>query len=184
MGAAHGRDEPSPWVQRFACLVRPGGRVLDVACGSGRHVRWLAAEGFRITGVDRDAAALVPLAAIAEAVVADIEAGPWPFGGRRFDAVVGTNYLWRPLWPALLASLEPGGVLIWETFARDHATIGRPANPDFLLAPGELLTVAAPMVVVAYEDGHEAARGARGERFVQRIAAVRPPAPGPHPLDR
>jgi len=104
-----------------------------------------------------------------EKVVADIEAGPWPFAGRRFDAVVVTNYLWRPLMPVLLDSLAPGGVLLYETFAHGNATVGKPSRPDFLLAPGELLDACAGLRVVAYEDGFLEAP----ERFVQRIAAVR-----------
>jgi len=173
---------PSTWVQRWSRLIRPGGTVLDVACGSGRHVRWLAAHGFRVTGIDRDAEALAPLAAVAETVVADIEGGPWPLPGRRFDAVVVTNYLWRPLVPALLACLADAGVLIHETFADGNASVGRPWNPDFLLKHGELLQLAAGLRIVAYEDGFLEAP----ERFVQRIAAVRegPPAglPARYPL--
>jgi SAM-dependent methyltransferase len=182
--AAHGGGAPSAWVRRFAALVRPGGSVLDVACGSGRHVRWLAAQGLRVTGVDRDAAALEALRDVAavEIVVADIEAGPWPFAGRRFDAVVVTNYLWRPLVPRLRDALAEGGLYLHETFAIGHERHGRPRNPDFLLQPGELLQHAAGLTVVAYEHGVEA----DGPRCVQRIAAVAPapgnpapPLPGP-----
>jgi len=166
---------PSRWVQRWSALVAPGASVLDVACGSGRHVRWFAERGARVSAVDRDAQAIAALRdgphAAAEVVVADIEAGPWPFAGRAFDAVVVTNYLWRALLPRIVASVGGGGVLIYETFTRDNASIGRPSNPDFLLEPGELLRAAAGLRVVAfaYEDGFEPAP----ERFVQRIAAVR-----------
>ena len=97
------RMSPSPWVERWAHLIAPGGSVLDVAAGSGRHTCWLAARGHAVTAVDRDAAAMAPLNGIAEVVVADIEAAPWPLTGRRFDAVVVTNYLWRPLLPTLTA---------------------------------------------------------------------------------
>jgi SAM-dependent methyltransferase len=156
-------------VQRWSHLVPPGATVLDVACGSGRHLRWFADRGCRVTGVDRDSAALAPLAAIAETVVADIEGGPWPFPGRRFDAVVVTNYLWRPLLPTLIASVGDSGVLLYETFADGNATVGKPSNPDFLLRPGELLQAVTPLRVIAYEDGFVDAP----PRFVQRIAAVR-----------
>jgi SAM-dependent methyltransferase len=173
-----GVDAPSPWVCRWAALIRPGGSVLDVACGSGRHLRWLATRGFRLTGVDRDAKAVEPLSAHGELIVADLEAAPWPLPGRRFDAVVVTNYLWRPLFPWLLEALAEGGALLYETFADGQQTIGRPARPEFLLRPGELLEHAAGLRVVAYEDGFVEAPG----RFVQRIAAVKPdPAAGPHP---
>jgi SAM-dependent methyltransferase len=175
--SGHASLAPSPWVQRWSTLVPAGGRVLDVACGSGRHLRWFAGRGCRVTGIDRDAAALAPLATLGETLVADIENGPWPLAGRRFDAVVVTNYLWRPLIPVLLDSVDDGGVLIWETFAVGNETVGKPSNPDFLLRPGELLAATAPLRVVAYEDGFldEPAR------FVQRIAAVRGGPPGGPP---
>jgi SAM-dependent methyltransferase len=162
---------PSPWVQRFAGLVRPGGSLLDLACGGGRHLRWLAAQGFAVTGVDRDATTLQPLSGLGELIVADLEGAPWPLPGRRFDAVVVTNYLWRPLVPQLLAALADGGVLIIETFADGQQHIGRPSRPDFLLRRGELLGWATGLTIVAYEDGFLEAP----ERFVQRIAAVREP---------
>ncbi|MEZ5608301.1 MAG: methyltransferase domain-containing protein [Burkholderiaceae bacterium] len=162
--------QPSAWVQRFSPLVPAGATVLDVACGSGRHWRWFAARGHPVTGVDRDAAALAAAPDVGERIVADIEGGPWPLAGRCFGAVVVTNYLWRPLLPTLVASVGTGGVLIYETFATGNASVGKPANPDFLLQPGELLQACQGLRVVAYEDGFLDAPA----RFVQRIAAVRP----------
>ena len=161
---------PSDWILRWAPLIRPGGTVLDLACGSGRHTRWLAARGFRPTGVDRDGEALAPLAELAETVVADIEGGPWPLPGRRFDAVLVTNYLWRPLFPALRAALADDGLLLYETFADGHQALGRPSRPDFLLQPGELLGLATGLQVVAYEAG----RLEDPPRIVQRLAALGP----------
>ena len=108
-----------------------------------------------------------------QAVVADIENGPWPFAGRRFDAVVVTNYLWRPLMPVLLDSLAPGGVLIYETFTQGNETVGKPSRPDFLLRPGELLDFCRHLRVVAFEDGFQEGLQGQAPRFVQRIAAVR-----------
>lgn len=168
---------PSDWVRRWAPLIRPGGKVLDLACGSGRHLRWLVQQGFDVTGVDRDAAALQPLRPLAETVVADLEHGPWPLPGRRFDAVVVTNYLWRPLWPQIRAALADGGLWLHETFADGQQTIGRPSRAEFLLQPGELLRAADGLRVLAYEDGFLDAP----PRFVQRIAAVAPGGPGPGP---
>lgn len=164
----HLNTEPSPWIRRWAHLIKPGGQVLDLACGSGRHLRWLAERGYSVCGVDRDAAAVQPLQSLGEIVVADLENGPWPLGDRQFDAVVVTNYLWRALLPALRRALAPGGVLLYETFADGQQTVGRPARAEFLLRSGELLQMAQGLHVVAYEDGFldEPAR------FVQRIAAI------------
>lgn len=169
----------SPWVRRWSHLVAPGAQVLDVACGRGRHIRWFAQRGCRVTGVDRDAAATEPLLALAEIIVADIEASPWPLPGRRFDAVVVTNYLWRELLPTLIESLASGGVLIYETFALGQHSVGKPSNPAFLLRPGELLAAAQGLRVVAYECGFLTPP----DRYVQRIAAVREPFDAP-PLTR
>ena len=182
-------DEPAPpsrWVQRWSHLVAPGASVLDVACGSGRHVCWFAQRGCRVTGVDRDGAALQALASIAECIDADIERGPWPLPGRRFDAVIVTNYLWRDLLPTLVASVAEGGVLIYETFASGNETVGKPSNPAFLLRPGELLEVARGLRIVSFEDGFDAGPNGSQPRFVQRIVAVRErptaAAPARHPL--
>jgi len=164
---------PSPWIARWAPLVSNGAVVLDVAAGGGRHCRLFAARGHRVVAVDRDVSALAGADA-AEIVPADLEDGsPWPLAGRRFGAVVVTNYLHRPLWPALLAALEPGGVLLYETFMIGNERFGKPSNPAFLLRDGELLDVArdGDLSVIAYEalmvsDPRPA--------MVQRIAARRP----------
>jgi len=172
----HGTENPSPWIVRFSHLVPAGGSVLDLACGRGRHLRWFAGRGHPVLGVDRDAEALAGLQGVGETLRADLEDGPWPLAGRRFDAVVVTNYLWRPLLPRILAAVAPGGVLLYETFAQGNETVGKPSRPDFLLAPGELLQACAGLRVVAYEDGFLE----EPPRFVQRIAAVRE-QPGPQP---
>ena len=177
MSHAHENQTPSEWVRRWSHLIpdRAGGaRVLDLACGHGRHSRWLMRHGHIVTAVDRDMQALAGLADLApwvRTLQADLENGPWPLAGREFEAVVVTNYLWRPLLPDILASLAPGGLLIYETFAHGNASVGKPSRPDFLLQPGELLQVCAGLLVIAYEDGFLN----HPERYVQRIAAVRAP---------
>jgi SAM-dependent methyltransferase len=159
-------------------LLAPEASVLDVACGAGRHMRWFAQHGHAVTGVDRSQDALSTAAAFGQTVLADIEDGPWPFVGRGFGAVVVTNYLWRPRMADIVASVAAGGVLLYETFAAGNETVGKPSRADFLLQPGELLAACSGLKVVAYEDGFLA----EPERFVQRIAAVRPaPAPSPTP---
>ena len=179
----HGNEPPSRWVQRWSHLIAPGGVVLDVACGGGRHARWFHQRNHPVVLVDKSQEAIYSIAIsvpTCEAVVADIESGPWPFSGRQFDAVVVTNYLWRPLMPLLLDSLAPGAVLIYETFTQGNETVGKPSRPDFLLQPGELLEVCRGLRVVAFEDGFQEGPQGQAPRFVQRIAAVReavsPPA--------
>ena len=171
----HHSSEPSGWVQRWQHLMPSGARVLDVACGSGRHMQWLNARGCRCTGIDRSAEALTEASRYGETLQADIEGGPWPLmqhgQPQQFDVVLVANYLWRPLFPVLLQSLAPGGLLLYETFAQGNETVGKPSRPDFLLQTGELLQLCHGLRIVAYEDGYLP----NPERFVQRIAAFRPP---------
>ncbi len=151
-----GPQEPSPWVLRFAGRVPQGGPVLDLACGMGRHARLFLTRGHPVTAIDRDLSGIADLAGAPglEAIEADLENGtPFPLAGRRFAAVVVTNYLYRPLFPALVAAVAPGGVLIYETFARGNEDFGRPRNPEHLAKPGDLLeAVRGRLRVVAYED--------------------------------
>ncbi len=166
-------EEPSAWVCRFAPHIRDGGSVLDVACGNGRHARYLAARGLMVLAADRDAAMLGTLDGVTgiRSRVADLEGAPWPFDGEFFDAVVVTRYLHRPLLPALVAALAPGGVLIYETFAVGNERYGRPRNPEFLLQSGELLElVRGRLRVVAYEDLYV---DAPKPALMQRICAIR-----------
>lgn len=165
---------PSPWVIRFASLIAEGGPVLDLACGSGRHTRYLWANGHSVVALDRNEEALEPLRILpgVEIVSADLENGnPWPLTGRRFAGVVVTNYLYRPLFPAIIDAIAKDGVLIYETFAVGNENFGKPSNPEFLLRPGELLDlVRGNMRVIAFEEGIiQAPRPA----VVQRICAVK-----------
>ena len=143
MTLAHASLAPSAWVRRWSALVPPGAACSTWPVARAGMCAGSPARGARVTALDRDAQALAPLRALTEPAVevieADIENAPWPLAGRRFDAVVVTNYLWRALLPTLVASVADGGVLIYETFARGNETVGRPSNPDFLLEPGELL---------------------------------------------
>lgn len=156
------RSEPvqaSKWVTRFAPLISRDGTVLDLASGRGRHTRYLRELGYRVVAIDRDASGLRDLANDdgVEIVEADLETERWPLEGRRFEGVVVTNYLYRPRLYALIESLNPGGILIYESFSQGHEKLGRPRNPDFLLRPAELLDVFAPhLSIIAYEYGIEA----------------------------
>ena len=167
----HGTEAPSLWIQRWAHLIAPTSRVLDLACGAGRHMHYLSSLGHSLLGVDLSDEALRAASAWGDTLAADIENGDWPLPNQQFGAVVVTHYLWRPLWPQILGAVESGGVLLYETFAQGHETVGRPARPEFLLQPGELLKVAAEggLRVIAYEDGFLESPA----RFMQRIVAVR-----------
>lgn len=170
----HLNDRPSPWVQRFVPQIARDGEILDLACGRGRHARWLAGEGWRVEAVDRDSAALAGLAGVAgvRVRVADLEHGAWPYAGRHFAGIVVTNYLHRPLLPLIEEALGEGGMLIYETFMVGNERFGRPSNPDFLLRPQELLEVAraAGLRVLAFEEGEVTTPK---PAMVQRIAALR-----------
>ena len=184
-------DVASPWIQRWSHLLKPRCSVLDVACGQGRHSQWFAARGHAVCAIDRTPPVHNPDPARIRYLAADIENQPWPLTHAaapalrldhaanqadhraatvaQFGAVIVTNYLWRPLFPTLLASLEPGGVLLYETFAEGNAFFGRPTRPDFLLRPGELLRQCNTLHIVAYEHGVTQSP----QKMVQRIAAIR-----------
>lgn len=189
---------PSPWIARFAPLIPAGGRVLDLACGGGRHARLLAGMGYRVEAVDRDADALANLVGVAGVTTrcTDLENGPWPYYADVFDGIVVSRYLWRPLFPQIFNALGEGGVLIYETFMEGQQFIvpprsqtqlaaprgvdvglgrpgtdcvGKPSNPAYLLRPGELLElVGKRFTVIAFEQGEIA-----WQQVVQRICVRR-----------
>ena len=175
----HGTEHVSPWVARWGHLVQPGSRVLDVACGAGRHTLHFLKQKCHVAGIDIAQSAIDSVANQLDGeervgcrlICADIENGPWPLPGEQFDAIVVTNYLWRALLPTLAQSIAEGGVLIYETFATGNETVGKPSRPDFLLKPGELLNFCTEhkLRVIAYEDGFSE----QPKRFMQRVVAVR-----------
>jgi len=169
------------WVQRYAPLVPAGGKVLDLACGNGRHARFFAARGHPVVAVDMDTRAVADLDGTPgfEILQADLESGSWPFAPGSMAAIVITNYLHRPHLARLAETLAPRGVVIIETFAAGNERFGKPRNPDHLLAPGELLqALGHELQVVAYEHGvEEQPRPA----VRQRIVAVKATEPVPLP---
>jgi SAM-dependent methyltransferase len=159
---------PSAWVVRWAPLITRG-RVLDLACGAGRHARHLAGLGHEVTAVDREPQ---PLAGV-RFVRADLEDGsPWPLPGEAFQGIVVANYLHRPLFPLIERALAPGGVLIYETFMAGNERLGKPSSPAFLLAPGELWAAFGGLHLIAFEQGLSLQPRAA---MLQRLCAVRPP---------
>lgn len=180
---AHGTGTPSDWVERFLPGVVEGGRVLDLACGAGRHLRLARRLGHPVTGLDRDVSGLGDLTGETdvEIVAHDLEREGGlvlPWGDRRFAGVIVTNYLHRPLFPVIRDLVADDGVLVWETFARGQGRHGKPSNPAFLLEPNELLSpdLVGGLVVVAFEQG-ESINAAGSPRIVQRICAVGPRHP-------
>jgi len=157
---------PSAWIVRWAPLI-PSGSVLDVACGGGRHARFLARLGYSVTALDREPRSISGV----RCIQADLEDGsPWPLPGERFQGVVVTNYLHRPLFPVLMDALAPGGVLLYETFMLGNERYGKPSNPAFLLRAGELWQAFPGLQVIAFEQGHAAQPK---PAMMQRLCAVR-----------
>lgn len=172
MNILHDAVPPSAWVCRFAHLIASGGQVLDLACGQGRHSRYLADLGLNVTALDRDQVALAGLAGQPRItpLLADVENGPWPLEGRQFDGIIITNYLWRPLMARIFASLAPGGVYLHETFMLGNEAYGKPSNPAFLLKPYELLDLSrASLHTLAFEQGEI---HTPKPAMIQRICAV------------
>lgn len=171
MHASH--EPPSSWLIRHAPLIRRGGTVLDLACGSGRNARWLAEQGWHVEAVDRNESAITEMQQISglHAFQADLENASWPFAGRTFDGIVVCRYLHRPLLPLLAECLTTNGVLIYETFMLGQEAFGRPQNPDFLLKANELLDVYSDRLAIsAFEQGVvEIPR----PMVIQRICAIR-----------
>ena len=167
--------------------------MLDLACGNGRHTRYLIERGCFAVALDRDTAAVSDLASSPQVQVieADLEdGGAWPLAGHRFDGIVVVNYLYRPLFPFLLDGLAAGGVLIYETFARGNEAFSRPRNPDHLLLSGELIDiVGGRLQIVAYEHGLVESGPLPG--VIQRICAINDRGrsvrtdgePAPHPVE-
>ncbi|MCZ6605962.1 MAG: class I SAM-dependent methyltransferase [Alphaproteobacteria bacterium] len=169
--------EPSSWITRFAPLIAQDAHILDVACGSGRHTKYFLEGETRVTAVDIDTRALAAWAGewlesgALELIEADLEAGPWPLSGRQFDGVIVSNFLWRPILADILGSVAPGGILIYETFGQGNEAHRRPTNPDYLLAPGELLAAADDgFEVLSYEFGLV---DRQPKAVVSRICAVK-----------
>lgn len=171
----HGPPTPSAWVRRFLPGVRKGGDILDVACGAGRHLRLALEQGYRVTGIDKDVSRAEDLAERSDVslIEADLESGNrFPLRDLRYDGVIVTNYLWRPILPDIVGCVADDGVLIYETFALGHERHGRPSSPEFLLRNNELLEAVLPrLTVVAYEHG---LRQGTHPKIVQRIAACGP----------
>lgn len=172
-----GASVPARWLTDNIDLLPARGAAADLACGTGRHARWLAARGLSVTAIDRDRGALTALRRAAEAerlpiavVERDLEAGAVSLGDEEFDVIVGVHYLHRPLFPAILRAVRPGGVVVYETFTRAQATIGKPANPAFLLEPGELPALVHPLSILASREG------LFDGRFVASIVAGKPSA--------
>lgn len=166
-------EKPSPWIVKHAPLIAKEGRVLDLACGNGRHAICLAKQGYRVDAIDRDAQALSSMLGVdnINASIADFEAGGWPDSERRYDGLIVSRYLYRPLLLTLAEMLNPGGVLIYETFMMGNEHYGKPSNPDFLLQPDELLEVYSPaLTIVAFEQGEQKTPR---PAVMQRICAVK-----------
>lgn len=165
--------KPSPWMVEYAPLITHGGRVLDLACGSGRHAIWLAELGYQVDAIDRDAAVMSEMIGIdnINIRIADIEANDAPLLKAQYDGIIVSRYLYRPLLNSLAEALKPGGVLIYETFMTGNERYGKPSNPDFLLRPDELLDIYTPLLkIIAFAQGDESEPR---PAVMQRICAIK-----------
>jgi SAM-dependent methyltransferase len=175
----HDQVTPSIWIERFAPLVAPGASLLDVACGYGRHAKFFAARGVRVTAVDRDQAALATLSGIANIDIEcrDIEGGEaspdaWPYARECFDAIVVCNYLWRPTFGRMLDSIKPDGVLLYETFMLGNERYGKPSRAEFLLRSNELLERTRDAFrAIAFEEGDVFSHEGKAIATMQRLCA-------------
>jgi SAM-dependent methyltransferase len=177
-------SKPSPWVVRFAPLIKAGGCVLDLACGGGRHSRYFLEQGNKVVAFDRSTDAVADLSdnPACEVICADLETDEAVFeklgelAERSFDAIIVVNYLHRPLFKYFINALAPGGIFIYETFARGNEKFTRPRNPDHLLKSAELLNLAqGGLDVIAYEHGID--KKGLLSVVIQRICAIKPAGP-------
>jgi SAM-dependent methyltransferase len=177
-------SKPSPWIVRFAPLVKAEGCVLDLACGGGRHSRYFLEQGNKVVALDRSIDAVADLSdnPACEIICTNLETDEAIFGklgeltGRSFDAIIVVNYLHRPLFNYFFNALAPGGVFIYETFARGNEKFTRPRNPDYLLKSAELLNLAqGGLDVIAYEHGID--KKGLLSVVIQRICAIKPAGP-------
>lgn len=173
-GHDHASEAPATWLVSNRSLLPASGRAADVACGRGRNALWLAHQGFDTTAIDREPASLAAIEERARReglpvrpLMMDLEDGDATLGDQVYDVIVVVHYLHRLLFPALLAALRPGGVLVYETFTVAQAARGRPTNPAFLLEPGELARLVAPLDVLAAREGDYEGR------MVSSVVAVR-----------
>jgi SAM-dependent methyltransferase len=171
----HDSSTPSEWFVRHAALVTAGSQLLDVACGHGRHAKYFAERGANVTAVDRDQLALSTLQSVSNLTThcADLESAPWPYAPHSFDVVLVCNYLWRPTFGALLATIKPGGLLLYETFMDGNEQFGKPSRPDFLLRSNELLQhTRDAFQIIAFEEGTDAEPLAVKQRICARKRAT------------
>jgi SAM-dependent methyltransferase len=150
--------KPSSWVVKHQPLIRKGGRVLDLACGKGRHAIRFAQQGYQVDAIDRDAQVVSNMVGMSNinVIIVDLEVGEWPNSDQFYDGLIVSRYLYRPMLHTLAAMLNPGGVLIYETFMVGNERFGKPSNPDFLLLPNELLDIYSPLLnIISFEQGEE-----------------------------
>jgi SAM-dependent methyltransferase len=177
----HQMSVVEPWIQKHAALVSTRARLLDVACGYGRHAKFFASRGVHVTAVDRDETAIASLQNFEniEAELRDLEGvasaeSAWPYAPNAFDAIVVCNYLWRPTFSAMLASIKPGGVLLYETFMVGNERYGKPSRAEFLLRSNELLDrLCGDFTIRAYEEGEEFDREDHASAVKARVAAIK-----------
>ena len=177
-------DAPAPARFLTQQLHRlPKGKALDVAAGSGRNTLYLAAHGFHVDAMDRDERTMAQLATTAErrnlpnitVRTLDLERATDErpeFPKQEYDVIVVFFYLHRALFPSLIESLKPNGILVYETFIIDnYLRHHRPRRWEFCLAHNELLRLTSTLRVLSYDEGeHNGSHGPESAFTAQLVA--------------
>ncbi len=130
-------DEPIKLVSDYATLAT-GNQALDIACGMGRHSKYLASKGFEVDALDISSVAIEHLQNIPNINAIEVDFDTYTLPKEKYDLIVCTYFLERRLFPQMIDALKPNGIILLETFLHDADNERIPSNPAFLLNEGEL----------------------------------------------
>lgn len=152
-----------------------GSRVLDLACGTGRNGCYLASLGYQVTYLDKNESSLASIQHQddnATLLLADLETTPpYQLTPHAYDTIIVFRYLHRRLMPSIINAIKPGGLIVYETFTHQQASIGRPKNPDFLLNTNELAMIYNDFIPLIVFEGYCEEQQAYISQFVGRKPA-------------
>jgi tellurite methyltransferase len=160
---SHSSLEPDPLlVSSYEEFIQPllpkGGIVLDVAGGVGRHGLWLAQRNWKVDLVDISEVGIAQAKQNAGLCAANIrfrveDLRKFSFPKEHYDLVLVFFYLERTIFPDLLRTLRPGGLLLYKTYTREQGKFrGGPSHPMYLLKPNELLEAFSELEILFYRE--------------------------------